>query len=170
MTTKHYGKRKHTPPCSSAELFLAEKNGVHRGKISVVDMVSWFLIGFLYPPPTWKVSLSGQKSSPKDFLSVVVVYAFFLSEQNTTESAQKCLFFSGKEAARRHIWQKTMAVAKCYGFERRTIFSTSGSFGFLQRPKPWPLCLSPDVSEVRQQGDMSGRHAQHLDMQLSEGA
>ena len=32
------GKRKHTPPCSSAELFFAEKNGVHRGKISVVDM------------------------------------------------------------------------------------------------------------------------------------
>ena len=33
------GKRKHTPPCSSAELFFAEKNGGHRGKISVVDMV-----------------------------------------------------------------------------------------------------------------------------------
>ena len=33
-------KRKHTPPCSSAELFVAEKNGGHRGKISVVDMLS----------------------------------------------------------------------------------------------------------------------------------
>ena len=33
------GKRRHTPPCSSAELFFAEKKGVHRGKISVVDMV-----------------------------------------------------------------------------------------------------------------------------------
>ena len=73
------GKRKHTPPCSSAELFFAEKNGVHRGKISVVDMVFLIFIGFLYPPPAWKVFLSGQKSSPKDFFSVVVVYAFFFS-------------------------------------------------------------------------------------------
>ena len=33
------GKRKHTPPCSSAELFFAEKKwGPTRGKISVVDM------------------------------------------------------------------------------------------------------------------------------------
>ena len=36
------GKGKHTPPCSRAELFFAEKNGVHRGKISVVDMGFWF--------------------------------------------------------------------------------------------------------------------------------
>ena len=36
-------------------------------------------IGFLYPPPAWKVFLWGQKSSPKDFLSVVVVHAFFFS-------------------------------------------------------------------------------------------
>ena len=51
------GKRKHTPPCSSAELFFAEKNGGHRGKISVVDMVFLVCIGFLYPPPAWKVFL-----------------------------------------------------------------------------------------------------------------
>ena len=36
-------KESNAPPCSSAELFFAEKIGVHRGKISVVDMVSWFL-------------------------------------------------------------------------------------------------------------------------------
>ena len=52
------GKRKHTPPCSSAELFFTEKkNGVHRGKISVVDMAFLVFIGFLYPPPVWKVFL-----------------------------------------------------------------------------------------------------------------
>ena len=52
------GKRKHTPPCSSAELFFAEKKKVgHRGKISVEDMVFLVFIGFLYPPPTWKVFL-----------------------------------------------------------------------------------------------------------------
>ena len=51
------GKRKHTPPCSSAELFFAEKHGGHRGKISVVDMGFLVFIGFLYPPPTWKVLL-----------------------------------------------------------------------------------------------------------------
>ena len=73
------GKRKHTPPCSSTELFFAEKNGGHRGKISVVDMVFLVFIGFGYPPPAWKVFLFGQKSSPKDFLSVVVVYAFLFS-------------------------------------------------------------------------------------------
>ena len=79
---KLLGKRKRTPPCSSAELFFAEKNGVYRGKISVVDMVFLGFIGFLYPPPAWKVFLLGQKSSPKDFLSVVVVYAFFFSEKS----------------------------------------------------------------------------------------
>ena len=51
------GKRKRTPPCSSAELFFAERNGGHRGTISVVDMVFLVFIGFLYPPPTWKVFL-----------------------------------------------------------------------------------------------------------------
>ena len=51
------GKRKHTPPCSSAELFVAEKNGGHRGKISVVDRASLVFVGFLYPPPAWEVFL-----------------------------------------------------------------------------------------------------------------
>ena len=50
------GRKKHTPPCSSAELFCA-KNGGHRGKISVVDRVCLVFKGFLYPPPTWKVFL-----------------------------------------------------------------------------------------------------------------
>ena len=45
----------------------------------MVDMVFLVFIGFLYPPPVWKVFLLGQKSSPNDFLSVVVVYAFFSS-------------------------------------------------------------------------------------------
>ena len=39
-------------------------------------MVFLVFIRFLYPPPAWKVVLLGQKSSPKDVLSVVVVYAF----------------------------------------------------------------------------------------------
>ena len=84
------GKRNHTPPCSSAELFFAEKNGVHRGKISVVDMLFLVFIGFLYPPPAWKVFLSGQKSSPKDFLLVVVVYAFFFSGDFASQIASDC--------------------------------------------------------------------------------
>ena len=33
---------------------------------------------------------------------------------------------------------KTTAVAKYYGFERRTIFSTEGSFGFGGHPKVTP--------------------------------
>ena len=40
-----------------AELFFAEKNGGHRGKISVVDMVFLVFVGILYPPQTWKVFL-----------------------------------------------------------------------------------------------------------------
>ena len=44
----------------------------------MVDMVFLVFIGFLYPPLVWKVFLLGQKSSPKDFLSVV--YAFFFSD------------------------------------------------------------------------------------------
>ena len=79
--TPQLGKIKHTPPRSSAELFFAEKNGGHRGKISVVDMACLVFIGFLYPPPAWKVFLWCQRSSPKDFLSVVVVYTFFFSAQ-----------------------------------------------------------------------------------------
>ena len=84
------GKRKHTPPCSRAELFFAGKNGFHRGKISVVDMAFLAFIGFWYPPPAWKVFLFGQKSSPKDFLSVVVVYAFFFSAQSRGRGVWNC--------------------------------------------------------------------------------
>ena len=73
------GKKKAYTALLQCRTFLCRKNGVHRGKISVVDMVFLVFIGFLYPPPAWKVFLSGQKSSPKDFLSVVVVYAFFFS-------------------------------------------------------------------------------------------
>ena len=45
----------------------------------MVDMVFLVFVGLLYPPSTWKVFLGGQKSSPNDFVSVVVVYAFFFS-------------------------------------------------------------------------------------------
>ena len=45
----------------------------------MVDMAFLVFIGFLYPPLAWKVFLCSQKSSSKDFLSVVVVYAFFFS-------------------------------------------------------------------------------------------
>ena len=83
------GKRKHTPPCSSAELFFTENDGGHRGKILVVDMAFLVFIGFLYPPPAWKVFLWGQKSSPKNFLSVVVVYAFLFSVWRFVYSLRK---------------------------------------------------------------------------------
>ena len=62
---RELGKRMHTPPCSSAELFFAERKGVHRGKISVVDMVFLAFIGFLYPPLAWKVFLCSQKIGRK---------------------------------------------------------------------------------------------------------
>ena len=65
VVSQRLGKREHTPPCSRAELFFAAKNGGHRGKISVVDMV--FLFFLLYPPPAWKVFLRGQRSSQMIF-------------------------------------------------------------------------------------------------------
>ena len=51
-------------------------------------MVFLVFIGFLYPPPVWKVFLLGQKSSPKDFLSVVVVYAFIFSADTDLSTLQ----------------------------------------------------------------------------------
>ena len=51
-------------------------------------MALLIFIGFLYPSPAWKVFLSGQKGSPKDFLSVVVVYAFFFSAKNSCVLAE----------------------------------------------------------------------------------
>ena len=39
------------------------------------------------------------------------------------------LVFPRKRTEKRYGKSKTMAVAKYYGFERRTIFSTEGSFG-----------------------------------------
>ena len=54
------------------------------------------------------------------------------TQQNATERPQKCLLFSKKNKAAE--WcknkEKTTAVAKYYGFRRRSIFSTEGSFGF----------------------------------------
>ena len=79
-TAPRLGKRKRTPPCSSAELFFAEKNGAHRGKISAVDMA---FLGFyrVFVSTTGLESFS-VRPSPKDFLSVVVVTLFFFSARS----------------------------------------------------------------------------------------
>ena len=42
-------------PAPVTNFSLKKKRG-HRGKISVVDMVSLVFTGFLYPPLAWKVS------------------------------------------------------------------------------------------------------------------
>ena len=74
------GKRKHTPPCSSEFFFFAGKNGGHRGKISVVDMILGGFVGFFYPPPVWKVSLFEARKVPqKIFFWWWVAYVFFFS-------------------------------------------------------------------------------------------
>ena len=74
------GKKKAYTALLQCRTFLCpQKNGGRRGKISAVDMVFLVFRGTLYPPLTWKVFLWGQISSPKDFLSVVVVYAFIFS-------------------------------------------------------------------------------------------
>ena len=72
------GKRKHTPPCSSAELFFAEKMGSTEGKISVVDMVFLVFMGFLYPPPAWEsFSLRPEKFSKRFSFGGGCVRVFF---------------------------------------------------------------------------------------------
>ena len=50
--------------------------------------------------------------------------------QNATGRAQKCLFFFANFGRKTAQTVKTTAEAKNYGFGRRTIFSTEGSFGF----------------------------------------
>ena len=60
-------KKRHTPPCPSKELFFAERNGGHRGKISVVDMVFLVCSGFLYSPLAWKTFFQARKVVQKIF-------------------------------------------------------------------------------------------------------
>ena len=57
------GNRKHTPPCSSEELFFAEKGGGRsRGKISVVDVLSRSFLGvFVSTTGLEKVCFEGRK-------------------------------------------------------------------------------------------------------------
>ena len=56
------GKESMHRPCSSEELFFAERNGGHKGKISVVvAMVLVVFIGFLYLPPAWKFFFEAKK-------------------------------------------------------------------------------------------------------------
>ena len=75
------GKKKAYTALLQSRTFLCRKKmGSTEEIFSVVDMVFLVFIGFLYPPLAWKVFLWGQKSSPKDFLSVVVVYAFSSDE------------------------------------------------------------------------------------------
>ena len=52
------GKKKaYTALLQSRTFLFAERNGGHRRKISVVDMAFLIFLGFLYPPPAWKVFL-----------------------------------------------------------------------------------------------------------------
>ena len=49
------GKRNHTPPCSSAELFFADKMGSTEERFRWWIWVFLAFIGLLYPPPAWNV-------------------------------------------------------------------------------------------------------------------
>ena len=50
------GKSKHTPPCSGAELFFAEKKwGPQRKDFGGRYGFPLVFKGILYPPPAWKV-------------------------------------------------------------------------------------------------------------------
>ena len=61
------GKRKHTPPCSSAELLSAEEKwGPQRKDLGGGNGFLVF-IGFLYPPPAWKVFFEARKVLQKIF-------------------------------------------------------------------------------------------------------
>ena len=53
---------------------------------------------------------------------------WMLWNKNATERAQKCLFFFLGRKGRKTVYRqcKTVAVAKYYGFGRRSIFSTEG--------------------------------------------
>ena len=66
------GKRNHTPPCCSDEIFFAEKKGGLKDKMSVVDMVALVSKGF-FESTTGLFFFAVPKSYPKYFLPVVVV-------------------------------------------------------------------------------------------------
>ena len=163
------GKRKHTPPCSSPGPFFAEKNGVHRGKISVVDMV---FLGFLYPPPAWKVFLWGQKSSPKDFLSVVVVYVFFFSVVirdecaglKTSHGALRCwlclpqwLKSTPVRISRKVPWRS------CCLFVQRTSLAT-----LLKRPRRIPWAQVPSNKSRATYGHKRQKKTKYLNFRPRE--
>ena len=81
------GKRKHAPTCSSEELFLAEKNGGHTGKISVVALVFLVFVGFLFLPPAWKAfSLRPEKFSKRCSIGGASV-RFFLPWKSSAAKA-----------------------------------------------------------------------------------
>ena len=54
-------------PAPVQNFSLPKKRG-HRGKISVVDMVFLVFIGFLCPPPAWKVFFEARKVPQKIFV------------------------------------------------------------------------------------------------------
>ena len=54
-------------PAPVQNFSLQKEEGAHRGKISVVDMVFLVFIGFLYPPPAWKVFFEARKVLLKIF-------------------------------------------------------------------------------------------------------
>ena len=61
------GKKKPYTALLQCRTFLCRKNGVHRGKISVVDMVFLVSIGLLCPPPAWKAFFETRKVLQKIF-------------------------------------------------------------------------------------------------------
>ena len=120
------GKRKHTPPCSSAELFFAEKMGSTEERFRWWIWFSWFLQGFLYQPPTWKVF---SLRTPNDFLSVVVVYAFFFSVSRSFLGTRTCTAPACKRTY--HQTHNINVIRSC----NRTLFAimTNCTFNFLKK-------------------------------------
>ena len=73
------GKKKAYTPAPVKNFSLPKKNGGHREKTSVVDMAFLFFSYRVFVSTTDLESFLGQKSSSRDYLSVVVVYVFFFS-------------------------------------------------------------------------------------------
>ena len=121
------GKRNHTPPCS----IYRKNGGPQRKDFGGGHGFPGFFRVFV-PPPAWKVFLRGQKSSPNDFLSVVIVYAFcFLVSRGFSS------FFPRKKGLPKST-KKNQGKTK--GQNRFIIFTSFALFTLFQN---FPPGLSP---------------------------
>ena len=134
---RQLGKKKnHTPPCSSAELFFAEKNGVHRGKISVVDMVFLVFIGFCIHHRPGKFFFAARKVLQKIFFRWWLCTLFSSLDKGpscyTNKARRVHTYFTNTKKGRPNTW-----LSKWQGSSKTE--KRKHSLRIYPHPMVWPL-------------------------------